>query len=87
MSSCTFTNEPTAREIRGAREGKIRFGLVEASSHVLFLIYDIDLLTSSWSDGTLLAGARAVVQARDPKAGSGHRLPDVVGAGRRGRVS
>lgn len=64
---------PTPREIRGARTGKARFGLVPAGRHTMFLLYDIEHLTKGWSDAPYAFGLVAVdrreLQPREPHQG------------------
>ena len=48
--------KPTPREIRGARTGRMRFGLLPAGQHTLFLLYDGENLTGSWGDAPYAYG-------------------------------
>lgn len=68
-----FYQSPTEREIRGARTGKMRLGLVSAGRHTLMLIYDVERLTSEWSDAPFALGIQPdhlrKLEPREPHQG------------------
>lgn len=67
--------DPTPREIRGARTGRARFGLVSAGRHTLFLLYDIAQLTKGWADAPFALGlVPAGKQAVQPRSRTEGRL-------------
>ena len=58
LTLLSLYESPTAREIRVARTGKMRVGLLPIGMHTLMLLYDVDLLTNSWSDAPFALGAQ-----------------------------
>jgi hypothetical protein len=61
--------QPTPREVRGYRTGKARFGLVRGGRHTLFLMYDIEFATRSWSDTPFALGLVAPDRRDLPERG------------------
>ena len=68
-----FYRDPTPREIRGARTGKVRFALVPAGEHTLFLLCRAEGLTKGWSDAPYALGVvkpdRRGILERQPHQG------------------
>lgn len=64
---------PTAREVRGAREGKMRLALVPGGAHTLFVLLQVDMLAKGWADMPYALGRMPretwLPPSANPKAG------------------